>query len=368
MVGTDRERRREAALKAWETMREKRRLEKEAEAKRALDLGLFIEPSKIARIKHPEDVFPLVPQKVERGRYSEKIIRPFHKTPPDIVCGKFWELRWAFGCPLGCAYCYLRGTYRGNISPPRYAKIEHVLKALDEAFSDPRFNEGRPAIFNSGELADSLMNPTLMEMIADKFEGQDKHKLLLLTKFGTRNIGFLLKRPRRQVICAWSLNAPEAARLWEANAPSVDDRIEAAKLVREAGYTVWIRIDPIFPIEGWRDCYGRLLQKILDNFVPNRVILGTPRGLWKTIYYAEKAGVDTSWTRYFGEKTGWGRKLPFDLRRSIYTFMQEKLKELGYDVKRVSICKETIDMWRVLGWTYHPGECQCYGDHAIKYS
>ena len=213
MVGTSRGKRRKAALKAWETIRREKRLRKEAEAKKTLSLELFIKPSQIARIKHPEDIFPLMPQKVEKKKYSEKIVHPFHKTPPDIVCGKFWELRWAYGCPLGCAYWYLRGTYRGKVSPPRYVRIEHVLKALDEVFSDPHFNDGRPAIINSGELADSLMNPSFMEMIADKFEEQDKHKLLILTKFGTRNIGFLLKRPRRQVICAWSLNAPEVAKL-----------------------------------------------------------------------------------------------------------------------------------------------------------
>jgi len=369
MMETNREKRRKAALKAWETIRRKRRFEKEAEAKRLLNLELFIKPSEIARIKHPEDIFPLIPQKIERKKYSERIIRPFHKTPSDIVCGKFWELRWAFGCPFGCAYCYLRGTYGGRISPPKYVKIEHVLKALDEVFGDPQFNDGRPTIINSGELADSLMNPIFMEMIADKFEENDKHKLLLLTKFGTKNIGFLVKTPRRQVICAWSLNAPEVARLWEAHAPSVDDRIKAAKLVKETGYTVWIRIDPIFPIEKWQDCYGRLLQKIFDNLIPNRVILGTPRGLRKTIYYANKTGVDTSWIKYFGEKTGWGLKLPFDLRKTIYTFMRDKLKELGYDVERkVSICKETVEMWKALGWTYYPGECQCYGEHAIRYS
>jgi spore photoproduct lyase len=368
MMGTSRGKRRKAALKAWETMRREKRLKKEAEAKKMLSLELFIKPSQIAKIKHPEEVFPLMPQKAEQKRYSEKIIRPFHKTPPDIVCGKFWELRWAYGCPLGCAYCYLRGTYRGKISPPRYVRIEHVLKALDEVFNDPRFNDGRPAIINSGELADSLMNPQFMEMIADKFEEQTKHKLLLLTKFGTRNIGFLLKRPRRQVICAWSLNAPEVAKLWEANAPSVGDRVEAARLVKEAGYVVWIRIDPIFPIEGWRSYYERLLRKIFDSLTPDRIILGTPRGLWKTIHYAKSAGVDISWTKYFGEKTGWGLKLPFDLRKAIYIFMRERLEELGYGVERVSICKETVDMWKALGWTYHLGECQCYGEHALRFS
>jgi len=345
----EKRKRKEAAKKAWETIRKKKRLERQKNSELLLKMDLFITPKQMAKIIHPEDIFPLKPDKRQLKTYRNAIIRPFHKVPPDIVCGKFWELRWAFGCPLNCAYCYLRGTYRGKTTP-RYIKLDHVLKALDDVFNDESFNQGKPTIFNSGELADSLMNPKLMERIVDKFEDQKKHKLLILTKFGTENVDFLLKKPRKQTICAWSLNAPKVARIWETGAPSVDDRIEAASLVKEVGYTVWIRIDPIFPIEDWQDHYELLLLKM------------------QTIHYAKKAGVDMTWTKFFehGEKTGWGLKLPFELRKNIYIFMREKLNDLGYDVSKISICKETLEMWESLEWKYYPGECQCYGDHVLK--
>ena len=359
--------RKEAAKKAWETIRKKKMLEKQKSSESVLKIDNFIPPKQMAKIKHPEDIFPLKPEKIPTVTYRNAIIRLFHKTPTDIVCGKFWELRWAYGCPLNCAYCYLRGTYKGKTTP-RYVKLDHILGALDEVFNDEFFNEGKLTIFNTGELADSLMNPRFMEKIADKFEEQSKHKLLILTKFGTKNIDFLLKNPRKQTICAWSLNAPKDARLWEANAPEVQDRIEAARLVKGTGYRVWIRIDPVFPIEDWQDHYELLLLKMFQREVkPDRIILGTPRGLWKTIHYAKKAGVDMLWTKFFehGEKTGWGLKLPFDLRKSIYVFIGEKLKDLGYDINKLSICKETIQMWEVLKWKYYPGECQCYGNHVL---
>jgi len=363
----ERRKRKEAAKKAWETIRKKKLLERKKISESLLKITAFITPQQMAEISHPEDHSPLKPKKITPATYRNAIIRPFHKAPPDIVCGKFWELRWAFGCPLNCAYCYLRGTYRGRTTP-RYVKLEHVLKALDEVFSDESFNNGKPAIFNSGELADSLMNPSLMEKIADKFEEQNKHVLLILTKFGTRNVDWLVNKPRKQTICAWSLNAPKAARIWETAAPHVRDRIEAARLVKEAGYKVWIRIDPIFPIEDWPDHYELLILKIFNNFEPDRIIIGTPRGLWKTIHYAKKAGIDTSWTRFFehGEKTGWGLKLPFNLRKSIYTFIRDKIEDIGYDTNRLSICKETVQMWKSLKWKYFPGECQCYGNHVLK--
>ena len=350
MSKDNRLKRREAALKAWETIRKDKR---DAAAKMSRHLDEFISVRKISSIRHPESQKPHV-------KYGNGLICQFSKTPPNIVCGRFWELRWAFGCPLNCAYCYLRGTTRGNMKP-RAVKLEYVLAVLDEVFSDPNFNGGKPALFNSGELCDSLMFPSIMAKIADKFDEQNKHKLVTLTKFGVKNAKFLVEKPRRNVICAWSINATEVARRWESQAPTPEERIKAASMVSEAGYEVRIRIDPIFPIKGWRKSYEDIVHKLLSNVEPKRIILGTPRGLWKTIHYAEKAGVDTSWVKYFSDtETGWGKKLPFTLRKGIYEFMYDKLSEYGYPKKQISICKETRELLDTLGVKYKPLTCQCY--------
>jgi three-Cys-motif partner protein len=45
------------------------------------------------------------------------IITRFDKTPTpkeshDVVCPHFIELKWAYGCPFDCSWCYLKGTFR----------------------------------------------------------------------------------------------------------------------------------------------------------------------------------------------------------------------------------------------------------------
>ena len=346
---------RETALKAWKTIKRKRR---EKAAKKSKRLTQFIHPKAIREIKHPEIVdFEESLEPIWKGN---RIVVPFHKTPPNIACGTFWELRWAYGCPLNCSYCYLRGTTRGRLKP-QYVKIDHILKALDEAFMKIR----KPAILNAGELSDALMNPPLMAEIAEKFEEQDKHKIYLLTKLGLKSIEFLLEKPRNQVICGWSINAPNVARRWEKAAPSPEERIEAAKQVRAVGYDTRIRIDPIFPVKDWKSLYAYVLNRIMSNLTPDRIILGTPRGLWKTINYAQKAGVDMSWTRFFKEDTGWGKKLAFEQRVEIYQFFFDKLESIGYPLPQISICKETIDVWKALGLPYVGRICSCYGRNAL---
>jgi spore photoproduct lyase len=345
---------REAGFKAWKTIKKEKR---EKAAKNSKKITQYINPSTIEKIKHPET--SRFPEILELAWEGNRIVVPFHKTPPNIACGLFWELRWAYGCPLDCSYCYLRGTMRGRMTP-QYVKTEHVLKALDEAF----MKISTPVIFNTGELSDSLMNPKMMVPLVDKFEMQNKHKIYLLSKFGTRNIQFLLQKPRKQVICGWSINAPIVAKIWERSAPTPDERIEAAKLVSNAGYDTRIRIDPIFPIADWKQHYENLINRILSSLNPNRIILGTPRGLWKTIKYAKEAGIDMSWAQFFKEDSGWGKKLSFEQRKEIYQFFYDKLDSAGYALSRISMCKETVEMWNVLRMNYVPGVCNCYGKNG----
>lgn len=285
------------------------------------------------------------------------IVVPFNKTPQDIVCPHFWELRWAFGCPFDCAYCYLQGTGRGN-KTPRYRPITKVIRAIDRAFKDEYFVKN-PSIFNSGELSDSLMNPSYMRQIADFFETQDKHKLLLLTKFD--KVEWLTEEPRKQTIASFSLNATEVWKRWEKRTPSPQQRIMAAKELIKSGYEVRIRIDPIFLIDRWQRHYEGLIYSMFSKLPsdPDRITLGTPRGLAKTLIFAK----DRSWERIAftdePDRTGWGKKAPAPLRREIYLFFYDKLDNLGFDKSRIAMCKETRSMWKELGLDPELCKCNC---------
>ena len=285
------------------------------------------------------------------------IIVYFDKTPPDIICPHFWELRWAFGCPFECAYCYLQGTGRGK-KDPKYRPINKVIKAIDKAFRDNYFHK-HPSIFNSGELSDSLMNPTNMMQIADFFETQEKHKLLLLTK--SSNVEWLAKNPRKQTIVSFSINASEISSRWEKKAPLPQQRIDAAKRLIESGYEVRLRIDPIFPVENWQQYYENLIYSILATLPsdPERITLGTPRGLAKTLIFAK----DRSWEKIAftdnPERSGWGKKAPSTVRKEIYTFFFDKLQSLGFDKSKIAMCKETKEMWREMGLDYSKCRCNC---------
>jgi spore photoproduct lyase len=310
----------------------------------ALDLSDKYKPRTFGTKKHPN------------------IIRYFDKTPRDICCPHFYELNWAYGCRFNCAYCYLQGTFRGNIEP-RYIPLREVFYTLDSVFKHPLMI--KPSVFNSGELTDSLGFPSIMEKISDKFEEQNKHKLLILTK--SSNVQFLIDKFRKNTIVSFSVNAPAVAKKWENGAAPPLKRISAIEKLCEKGYDVRARIDPIFPIENWKKEYGDFIYKLVSNSKITRITLGTPRGLAKTRLYSK----DSSWWKFAFENnptedTGWGKKLAPYLRKEIYLYMVDKLRESGYK-GHIAMCKETVVMWGELGmkvgkypnWKYC--KCNCVG-------
>lgn len=319
-------------------------------------------PNKIPRIKIHYKKYQLLHGAKKTLAWKVRdgsIITRFDKTPiptrkTDIVCPHFIELKWAYGCPFDCAWCYLKGTFRfrpEGTSPAvkPYDKIKlHTERFLEEV--------KEPEILNTGEIADSLMNENVefpfSKFIIPLFEKQEYHKVLFLTK--SSNVKNLLEIERHnQVIVSFSFNAIPVAEKWE-RAPHVLKRLEAAKRVFDDGYEVRIRIDPMVPLENWQKYYLQLLEIIFKNFIPERITLGSLRGLQSTI----NGCTDKTWVRYLKETSNWGKRIDFKTRFAMYSTM---IQELGaaYNFNNVSLCKESIGMWEYLRIAYKTIKCNC---------
>jgi spore photoproduct lyase len=315
---------------------------------------------------------------VREGNISHNRIRFFAKTPPEIVCPHFWELVWATGCSFrpACAWCYLQGTFRGDITP-RFFEKKELEKQLEawfegiEALSCQLINKpSDPQILVTGELADSFMGEqywkknygiSFAKWAIDLFEKQGKHKVLFLTK--SDKVDHLLDiNPHNQAIVSFSLNAEPVAKQWEKGAYAVSpvrSRIEKAGKLQQAGYEVRIRIDPMVPILGWETYYKKLVDDIFSTLTPERITIGSLRGLESTIRFCQ----DRSWVSYLSkDKTGWGRKIPDDQRQLMYSTLIDYLKT-RYDYSRIGLCKETEVMWKKLGMNAgaypHWSGCKC---------
>jgi len=279
---------------------------------------------------------------------------PLPERPTDVVCPHFLELKWAYGCPFDCSWCYLKGTFRfrpNGIEPvvKDYEKIKSHTGAFLEKVESPE-------LLNTGEIADSLMHENTVspfsKFIIPMFEKQRSHKVLFLTK--SPNVKNLLDiYPHNQAIISFSLNAIPVAKRWE-KAPSVMKRIEAAAKVYEAGYEVRIRIDPMVPITNWKKHYLQLLDFVFERFNPERVTFGSLRGLQSTINGCS----DKSWVRYLKERSNWGKKIDFETRLAMYATIIEYLKT-KCNYSKIALCKETVEMWGKLKMNYRKIKCNC---------
>jgi spore photoproduct lyase len=214
-----------------------------------------------------------------------------------------------------------------------------------------------PSILNSGELSDSLLfegtDNAISKFIIDLFKGQNRHKLLILTK--SDNVeGILESNSQDILITSFSINSFKVSKQWEKGAPSPKDRILAAKKLHDEGYKVRLRIDPLIPINNWQKEYKELIDFCFDKFTPEIITLGSLRGLQSTINNSE----DKSWVEYLDDKSNWGKKVSFKKRMNMYKSIIKYL-DTQYKFNNVGLCKETIKMWNALNMDYKSIKCNC---------
>lgn len=283
-----------------------------------------------------------------------KFIRFFDKTPEGINCPHFWILAWANGCVYQCKFCFLQSTlrYQGT-DPVVFTNFDAMVKEL-------RFWLAKNAnqILNAGELSDSLAldyHYGLTEKIVPLFNEDEKNnKLLLLTK--SINIDNLLSLNPRNVIVSFSLNSEEVWRMYEQGTPNPIVRIEAAKKLIDHGYTVRIRIDPIIPVEHWKEFYSPIIS-LVAKLYPDRVTLGTLRFFPQLKVQAEKNRPSDVFTAYPTEKTDYDGRYRLKDRLPIYEYFINQLVKAHYPKRKIGVCKETVEVVAKLG--LNPKICNC---------
>jgi spore photoproduct lyase len=125
----------------------------------------------------------------------------------------------------------------------------------------------------SGELSDS--------MIFDHFANfshflvpifAEKQNAILELKSKTDEVDNVLNlKHNRRVVMSWSLNTEEMAAKEEPFAPSIDDRIEAARAAQDAGYWIGFHFDPLLDYSDWENGYRQTVDKIFKYIKPRNI-------------------------------------------------------------------------------------------------
>ena len=202
--------------------------------------------------------------------------------------------------------------------------------------------------------------------------GQQKTGFLyMLTK--SDNVDGILNLPHNgHSILTWSLNQAEVSEKYEIGAPAFERRLEAARKVQNAGYRFRIRLDPIVPIDGWKEAYRRTIGKIFETIAPESVTIGTLRfeeGLYKmrnTFFQSpELVELVDSMVPMFQPKVFPGMRKP---KAGNYSFSEGKRAEIfsfaiaeirKYSDCPIALCKESSSIWNMVGLDLSKCQCAC---------
>lgn len=283
-----------------------------------------------------------------------------HLRGQNAVCQTALELHCAYGCLHACDYCHIGEAL--NIMVNLEALAEHTWRVMakNRWCRLWKFDNGTDTIALEPEYGAS-------QIMVDLFARQREAFLMLYTK--SDNVDHLLGLAHRgQTLISWSLAADTASRAIEKQTPPMAARIEAMRRCQEAGYRVRVRLSPICPLVNWREEATAMLEALFAQAQPEVItmdVLGwmNARQMLRAIDVELLAPEFRDYVYERSEAVpGPHQKHLFthEMRLEVFRHHLREIRRLSPKTP-VSICMETVDMWRDLGpeLGMQPGNYAC---------
>ncbi len=254
-------------------------------------------------------------------------------------------------CSFDCEYCFLQ-SYLGNAVPTLFVNHDEILREIRDVILA---SGDKKKLFHAGELCDALVFDDLTSLsrkLVLLFSQFSQARLELRTKSTT--IENLLDGSRQQgfekgnVIVSWTFTPQDSVDQYEHKTPSIDERIDAAVMVQEAGYFIGICLDPIIRCDGWFERYDMLITKLMSRldqtmikfvslggfrFLPSLANVMRERNQNSDILLGEFVPCIDGKYRYF-------RPLRVEIYRELWNLIQQKLNS-----DKISLCMESHEVW-----------------------
>ena len=277
------------------------------------------------------------------------------------TCPNYWHFSPYGFCPYDCKYCYLAGTPGVKFSPAVkvFLNLEQILNQIGKAACQLT----KPTAFYLGKLQDSLALDSLTgysRIMIPFFARQKYARLTLLTKCGDIENLLDLEHNTRTIL-SWSLNPTEVSDIFEANVPSISERISAMQKCAKAGYPVRAVVMPIIPVENWQQIYRDFLKSLLTNVELDRITLGQICSYSTAMQLTEgKLGPKNVISNQLEKaKSPDGRiRFPDQLRTDVYKHLIGYIRPQKPDLQ-IGLCLEEKTIFKALGMETAIGRCNC---------
>ncbi|ARI75531.1 spore photoproduct lyase [Halobacillus mangrovi] len=170
----------------------------------------------------------------------------------------------ATGCMGHCHYCYLQTTMGSKPYIRTYVNVDEVFDAAEQYMKERMPEETRfEASCTSDIVGVDHLTHTLKRAI--EYFGESEHgRLRFVTKFAY--VDHLLDAKHNgRTRFRFSMNADYVIKYLEPGTSRLDERIEAAVKVAEAGYPLGFIVAPIYLYDDWKEGYRILFEKLHDQ-------------------------------------------------------------------------------------------------------
>ncbi|MGI8313945.1 spore photoproduct lyase [Halobacillus mangrovi] len=170
----------------------------------------------------------------------------------------------ATGCMGHCHYCYLQTTMGSKPYIRTYVNVDEVFDAAEQYMKERMPEETRfEASCTSDIVGVDHLTHTLKRAI--EYFGESEHgRLRFVTKFA--HVDHLLDAKHNgRTRFRFSMNADYVIKYLEPGTSRLDERIEAAVKVAEAGYPLGFIVAPIYLYDDWKEGYRILFEKLHDQ-------------------------------------------------------------------------------------------------------
>jgi DNA repair photolyase len=170
-------------------------------------------------------------------------------------------------------------------------------------------------------------------------------------------------------IFVWSLSGSTQSRAIEPKTGTTEERIRAARIAQEAGYTVRYKFKPIIPVVGWREDAEQAVKQVFEETRPDVISLCC--FMWMPVEEMKrrlpvdkldpvflKAAEDAS------DRMADTRAQPFppEVRKQVYEHYLREIRRWNKEIP-VSLSTENFSMWGelqdALGYSATSYPCGC---------
>jgi len=183
----------------------------------------------------------------------------------DKVCRPCWRIHLQEGCVHQCKYCSFGGLLVCMMNVQEYCGyLGQIISRHPWQKTYLLDDDGDPP----------CLEPELgtLGTLIEYFGKQQERYLVIHTK--TWNTEWMTSlRHQGNTIVLWSLSGRTQSRELEPATGTFEERVEAARIAEEAGYTVRFKFKPIIPVKNWREEADEAVELLFQKTHPDVISL-----------------------------------------------------------------------------------------------